>query len=226
MRLSIIIPALCATPELECCIASVRAGRNDLEVELILSGPQQDDSLRAAAKRLDMLHVGGPQGRGGQMRRGAERATSDWYLFLHADSILPFNWGAIVAAHIRKRLTPAAFRLAFRATGFGAWQTAAWANLRTRLGLPYGDQGLLISRLDYVRCGGHLEIPLMEDVAIARALGGNITLLPVALTTDAGKYESRGWYRQGLSNLMTLTKYLAGVAPETLARNYASHRKD
>jgi hypothetical protein len=46
------------------------------------------------------------------------------------------------------------------------------ANRRARmLGLPYGDQGLLISRKLYDEVGGLLDVPLMEDVMIVRAIG-------------------------------------------------------
>ncbi len=44
---------------------------------------------------------------------------------------------------------------------------AAWANLRTDLlCLPYGDQGLLLRRIDYDEAGGYPDQPLMEDVAL------------------------------------------------------------
>ena len=45
--------------------------------------------------------------------------------------------------------------------------------LRCRLlGLPYGDQGLLIAREHYLRLGGFRQIPLMEDVDIVRRIAG------------------------------------------------------
>ena len=48
---------------------------------------------------------------------------------------------------------------------------AAVANLRSRvLHLPYGDQGLLMTRRMYDHAGGYASVPIMEDVMIARAL--------------------------------------------------------
>ena len=60
----------------------------------------------------------------------------------------------------------------------------------------------------------------MEDVAIARALGGRITLLPAELTTSGTKYERDGWFRRGARNLWTLLRYLMGADPARLAAEY------
>ena len=113
------------------------------------------------------------------------------------------------------------FRLAFDAPGAPPRIVAAWANARARLGLPYGDQALLIHRSLYRKVGGYPAIPLMEDVAIARALGrARLAALGAVATTSADRYLRNGWLRQGARNLLTLTRYLLGASPETLARSY------
>ncbi len=98
---------------------------------------------------------------------------------------------------------------------------AAWANLRSRLGLPYGDQGLLLPRALYQSVGGYPDQPLMEDVALARALRGHLLGLDVTVVTSADKYARQGWLRRGARNLWTLIRYFAGVAPAKLAKGYA-----
>jgi len=98
---------------------------------------------------------------------------------------------------------------------------AGWANLRSRVfGLPYGDQGLLMARAQYTEVGGFQDIPLMEDVAMARALKGRIVLLPGAVRTSAARYARGGWLRRGGRNLLTLLRYFMGAKPEDLARRY------
>ena len=42
------------------------------------------------------------------------------------------------------------------------------------MGLPYGDQGLLISRALYDEVGGYPDVPLMEDVMLVRAVGKGV----------------------------------------------------
>ena len=97
---------------------------------------------------------------------------------------------------------------------------ALWANLRSRLGLPYGDQGLLISRDLYDIVGGYRDIPLMEDVALVRALKDKLRRIDATATTSAAKYQNQGWLKRGGRNLITLLQYFAGVDPEKLADRY------
>ncbi|MFV2003233.1 MAG: glycosyl transferase, partial [Paracoccaceae bacterium] len=106
------------------------------------------------------------------------------------------------------------------ATGLAPRLVAAWVNLRSRLGLPYGDQGLLISRELYRRLGGYRDISLMEDVAMSRALRGRLVMLPAAALTSAHSYQRDGWLRRGAGNLWLLARYFAGADPEKLARRY------
>ena len=116
------------------------------------------------------------------------------------------------------------FRLSFRAQGAAPRIVAAWANFRTRLGLPYGDQALLISRDLYDQTGGYADMPLMEDVDLARRLRGRLRLLRSSVSTSAARYEEDGWIRRGIRNLWLLALYLGGRSPEDLARRYSRSR--
>lgn len=97
---------------------------------------------------------------------------------------------------------------------------AGWANLRSRmLGLPYGDQGLLVPRHTYQAAGGFPDQPLMEDVALVRALP-KVTVLNTRAFTSAERYERAGWIRRGARNLWTLLRYFLGADPQALAQTY------
>ena len=95
------------------------------------------------------------------------------------------------AAVFRLRLddgAPAARRLV-------AWRTRA-------LGLPYGDQGLLIPSALYRSLGGYGPIPLMEDVDIVRRLGRKrIVLLDADAITSAERYRRAGYLGRSARNL-------------------------
>lgn len=219
-RLSIIIPTLDAGDHLSATLAHLAEGLNaGLIRELILSdGGSTDGTAEVAGAEL----ITGPAGRGGQLARGADAAKGDWLLFLHADTHLGAGWADTTLGHLRHHPDSAAyFRLAFRATGAVPRLVAGWANLRSRmLHLPYGDQGLLISRALYDEIGGYQDIPLMEDVAIARALRGSLRPLPATAATSAARYQAQGWLRRGTRNLATLIRYLSGTDPDTLVRPY------
>lgn len=221
--LSIIIPTLNAASCLPGTTAALMEGvEMGLVRELVLSDGGSTDQTHDAARELGAVWVRGPKGRGGQLARGAARASAPWLLFLHADTHLAPGWARAVLDHMNHAPDKAAcFRLAFRSDAQAARAVAAWANWRSRvLGLPYGDQGLLISRALYDAVGGYPDQPLMEDVAIADALAGRLSVLPLEARTSAQRYEAQGWLRRGARNLATLLRYRLGAPPERLARRY------
>jgi hypothetical protein len=158
--------------------------------------------------------------RGGQLKRGCAAAKGDWMLVLHADTCLAAGWSDQVVQVLKTRDLGYWFHLRFTGGGTAAALVAAWANLRSQLGLPYGDQGLLIPRSLYKKSGGYPDIPLMEDVALARALKGKLRPLAVQALTSAEKYQRQGWLRRGGRNLWTLVQYFAGRDPVKLAEAY------
>ncbi|MDV7144509.1 TIGR04283 family arsenosugar biosynthesis glycosyltransferase [Tropicimonas sp. TH_r6] len=221
--LSVIIPTLNAAPEAAGLLAELMDGvATGLVREVIVSDGGSSDDIEELAEAVGAEFVSGAAGRGGQLRRGVAAARGEWFLALHADSRLPNGWAETVQAAMAAQGRAYAFRLGFRAQGLAPWLVAGWANLRTRvLHLPYGDQGLLVARPDYADAGGYRDIPLMEDVALVRALNCKVVLLPLVLTTSAGRYEAEGWLRRGARNLSLLLRYLAGADPEQLARAYS-----
>ncbi|WP_299742520.1 TIGR04283 family arsenosugar biosynthesis glycosyltransferase [uncultured Tateyamaria sp.] len=216
--ISVIVPTLNAEAALGPTLAALMEGVDGgLIAELVVSdGGSTDDTLKRADAWGANI-VTGPPSRGGQLRRGCEAARAEWFLVVHADTVLSPGWSEVVSAHLGQR-DAAYFKLRFDR---GGRAVAAWANLRARLfGLPYGDQGLLIRRDLYARVGGYPDIPLMEDVALARALRGQLVPLDATAVTSAEKYRRQGWVRRGARNLWTLTRYLAGADPEALAAAY------
>jgi len=220
-ELSVIIPTLDAGSALPACLAALFEGvEAGLVREVILSDGGSQDETRLIAEEAGALLVTGPPSRGGQLRRGVSAAGGAWLLVLHSDSVLPEGWSGAVRARMNAGGS-AAFRLRFDAGGMAPRVVAGWANLRARVfGLPYGDQGLLVSRRDYEAAGGYPDIPLMEDVALARALKRPIALLPLAVTTSAARYRREGWLRRGGRNLWLLTRYFCGADPVSLAAQY------
>ena len=189
--------------------------------ELIVTDGGSQDATCHIADEAGAVLVRGPASRGGQLRRGAAVARGTWLLVIHADTILEPGWTQVVADHLETAEGPAYFRLKFRARGLMPTWVAGWANLRSLLfGLPYGDQGLLISAEDYQRAGGYPDQPLMEDVALVRALDRPLTRLPARALTGAERYLRAGWLRRGLRNIWTLGRYLTGADPTALDSAY------
>ena len=223
--ISVIIPTLNAGGGLPRCLGALGEGLEaGLIRELIITDGGSTDGTLALAEQAGAIVLKGRPSRGGQLRRGASVAAGEWFLFLHADTVLMPGWAEATFAHLHDE-TPAYFRLKFASRHPMARMTAGWANLRSRVfGLPYGDQGLLIRQKDYHAAGGFPDIPLMEDVALARALRGRLTPLDATALTSAERYERDGWLRRGSRNLITLLRYLGGTAPAKLVPGYTRSR--
>ena len=220
-ELSVIIPTLDAAVALPQTLGGLMEGLEaGLVRELIISDGGSGDATRAMADEVGAVWVSGAPSRGGQLRRGVVASGGAWLLVLHADTVLPERWSGVVERQM-SRGRPGYFRLGFDAEGLAPTLVAGWANLRSRVfGLPYGDQGLLVSRSEYDAVGGYLDIPLMEAVAIARALGRRLEGMPLRVRTSAARYARDGWMRRGMRNLMLLLRYLCGARPERLRARY------
>lgn len=224
---SVILPTLNAAAALPRTLGALGEGLSaGLIREVVLSDGGSTDATARIAAEAGARMVSGAPSRGGQLRRGAEAASGDWLLVLHADSVLGPGWAQAVLSHLADRPERAGhFRLVFDAPGVAPALVAGWANLRSGLfGLPYGDQGLLISRVLYDRVGGYPDISLMEDVAMARALRGHLCTLDAPIVTSAARYREEGWARRGARNLTLLARYLGGADPDRLARAYRKRR--
>ncbi|MEO5337483.1 MAG: TIGR04283 family arsenosugar biosynthesis glycosyltransferase [Magnetospirillum sp. WYHS-4] len=217
--LSLVVPTLNAEAGLARMLETVRAGVDDI---VVADGGSTDRTL---AIPVGTRIVACPPGRGTQLAAGAAAAGGDWLLFLHADTVLATGWREEADRHMRESPDRAAvFRLAFDDSAAAAERVARLANWRARtFGLPYGDQGLLISRRLYDAVGGFRPLPLMEDVDLVRRLGrSRLAFLETAAVTSAERYRRDGWLRRPARNLFCLGLYFLGLPPPLIAKIYRS----
>lgn len=225
--LSVVIPTLDAAPSLPATADALLEGvTTGLIADVVVSDGGSSDGTREVARELGAVWVEGPPGRGGQIARGVAAASCDWLLILHADTHPEPGWAGAVHRHMTQQPDKAGwFHLRFRADGFAPRLVASGANLRSRfLGLPWGDQGLLIQQTTLANVGGVPDLPLMEDVALARRLRGRLVPLGHVATTSAERYQREGWARRVVSNLGTLARYATGTEPDRLTRRYEGKR--
>jgi rSAM/selenodomain-associated transferase 2 len=214
--LSIVIPTLNAAATLADCLA----GLEGHEI-VVADGGSRDDTV-AIARKHGARVIPAERGRGTQLAAGAIVATGEWLLFLHADCRLGPGWSEAVRRFMENPARAGYFALALGDSAAAARRVERMVAWRCRtLALPYGDQGLLISRALYDAVGGYAAIPLMEDVDLVRRLGRK-RLAPIGatVTTSARRYRDGGYVRRPLRNLLCLSLYFAGVAPHRIARLY------
>ncbi len=230
--LSIIVPTLQAEASLGACLSALVPGSvAGLVREVVVSDGGSVDETATIAEAMGARIVTGPKGRGAQLRRGAEAAQGEWLLFLHADTRLEPGWIGEVdrflaqaEAHRAQGGAPqaAAFTFALDDFAAAARRVERLVALRCRwLGLPYGDQGLLIARGHYEALGGFAELPLMEDVDLVHRIGwGRLSMLHTRAVTSAARFRRDGYWRRPLRNLGLLALYYLRVPPRVLARLY------
>jgi rSAM/selenodomain-associated transferase 2 len=224
--LAVVIPTLDAAADLPACLDGVAPAlsRGLVDDVMVVDGGSVDATCEISRRRCVRV-VTAARGRGLQLRAGAGATLSPWLLFLHADTVLEPGWHDPVQAFIAdpaNAARAAVFRFALDDGSGSARRLAAMVNWRTRvLALPYGDQGLLISRAFYDALGGHAPIPLMEDVDIIWRIGRHrLVCLDAVATTSARRYRQDGWWRRSARNLLCLSLYSAGVAPRHIEKIY------
>jgi rSAM/selenodomain-associated transferase 2 len=178
---------------------------------------------RSLARRFRCIYVATRPGRGHQLHAGALRASGDVLWFLHADARPPTNGIPLIRAQCVAGQTGGWFR--FRFAGRRAWYKSlleGLINWRTRFGVPYGDQGLFMSRVAYDAVGGFADVPLFEEVALVRALRrrGGFGAVPAAIGVSPRRWERDGWLHRTLANRLLALAFALGVSPHRLARRY------
>lgn len=223
------IPTLNAAEALGPTLAAlVPAALDGLVREVVVADGGSDDETLAIADDAGARIVQAERGRGRQLAAGCAAARGPWLLALHADTRLQPGWEAAAARHMRERPERAGwfrFRLDDPAPIARVWEAGVAVRCAV-LALPYGDQGLLLSRALYEAVGGYPKQPLMEDVAMARRLGrGRLAPLAADALTDAERYRRDGYLRRSLGNWGLLARYALGADPARLAAAYA-RKKD
>jgi rSAM/selenodomain-associated transferase 2 len=222
--LSVIIPTLDAAASLPVTLVALSEAR-DLIREIIVADSGSRDATAALAEAGGARVVTGPRGRGAQLAAGAAMASSEWLFFLHADTRPEPGWIAEVSRFIadagnREHAGYFAYRLddaspaARRLERIVAWRSRV-------LGLPYGDQGLILARDFYQALGGFPPLVLMEDVAFVRRIGRRrLVALKAGVLTSAARYRREGYLRRPLRNLGCLALYFLGLPPRLILRLY------
>ncbi len=196
---------------------------------VVIADGGSSDATRAIAEAAGARVIAAPRGRGSQIAAGVAAVTTPWILVLHADTRPESGWqeaaGAFMADPTNARRA-AYFRFALDDASPQARRlerAVAWRC--RRLGLPYGDQGLLIARDVLAELGGFRAIPIMEDVDLVCRIGrARLVGLDVPFVTSATRWRAQGWWRRSARNLGCLGLWFLGVSPARIARVYAGRR--
>lgn len=222
--ISVVIPTHNESGHLPLTLAAlVPAAMDGLVREVIVSDGGSTDGTLEAADEAGAKIVTSVKGRGQQLAAGCALAKGPWLLILHADSRLAVGWETIALSHIRQQADRAGyFKFQLDDPSFIARVWEMGVALRCRLlALPYGDQGLLISKALYEAAGGFEAVPLMEDVGLVRRLGRKrLRALEGKILTRSERFRKAGYLSRSLRNWSLLLRYLMGTDPARLVKSY------
>lgn len=217
---AVIIPSLNEEARIADSIASAWAARAD---EVIVSDGGSSDATVARARAAGARVVTSERVRGGQMNVAAEAASSDIFVFLHADTILPGDAVERVREAVDRGASFGGFSIAFIESDWRLGLVARLVNLRTRVTRsPWGDQAQFVTREAFRAVGGFREIPIMEDyeLAVRMKRRHRTTILPSRVRTSGRRLLRRGILRNAITNWRIILAWHFGADPERLARLY------
>lgn len=220
--LCIVVPVLDEAPTLAPRLQALQTYRQRGARVVVVDGGSQDDTLEIARQHADLALLA-PRGRAAQMNAGAAACPADVLLFLHADTVLPEHADVLVR---RATLGPffwGRFDVRIDSPRPLLRVVSTMMNLRSRwTGIATGDQALFVRHDLFRQVGGFPELPLMEDIAISRALKrhGPPACLRERVTTSARRWERHGVWRTIFLMWRLRTAYFFGADPRQLAIQY------
>lgn len=220
--LSIILPVLNESAGLAASLLPLQALRRQGVQVIVVDGGSSDDTRAVAAPLVDLV-LQSAAGRGRQMNLGAEHATGEVLLFLHADTRLPDD----APRHIGEALMHGAdwgrFDVSIAGSLAGLRMVATMMNWRSRLtGIATGDQGIFVRRDVFWKAGGFPVIPLMEDIVLSSALRRHAcpACLRQRVTTSGRRWEKNGLWKTIITMWLLRLRFHFGADPRRLAREY------
>jgi rSAM/selenodomain-associated transferase 2 len=225
--LSIVVPTLDEARSIGACLAALQEMRAAGAQVVVVDGGSGDATRAIAAALADRV-IDAPRGRASQMNAGARASVGEVLLFLHADTLLPPDaLDALRRGLAREASEWGRFDVSIAAADPLLALVALGMNARSRItGIATGDQAIFARRAAFDAAGGFPCIPLMEDVALSKALRRRSA--PVCLrervVTSGRRWERHGTLRTIVLMWRLRLAYALGADPHQLARRYDVER--
>ena len=225
MRVSVIVPTLNEEKSIAATLAALMALQPHQAI--VVDGGSRDKTVEMSARAGARVIVA-ERGRARQMNRGAQEATGEVLLFLHADTRLPPSaWADIDNALSDRRCVGGRFDIDLQGDHPMLKVIGAMISYRSRLTkVATGDQALFVRAEVFSAMGGFPDLELMEDIAFCRALKrfGGVACLRSKVTSSGRRWETNGVCRTVFKMWILKLFYFVGVSPRTLKRFYADSR--
>ena len=216
------VPVLDEAAVIGAALEALRPLRERGHEVIVADGGSTDGTREHAAPGADRV-LAAPRGRARQMNAGAEVATGDVLVFLHADTKLPPEADRAVFEALGPRAGWGSFAVRLSGVHPAFRVIERMISLRSRLsGIATGDQAIFVARDLFRSAGGFADIALLEDVELCRRL--RRIARPVRPRAPVVT-SSRRWEAGGIARTIALMwwirgAYALGASPDRLARHY------
>ena len=221
-KISVIIPTLNEASCIASCLDSLAVMRRRGHEVIVVDAGSIDATVSLSEAYTDIV-LNTSKGRSRQLNLGAEKASGDMLVFLHADTVLPENADEILSNLMTEDEVWGRFDVRLSGTKPIFRVIEYLMNQRSRLSaIATGDQAIFVSRSLFDRVGGFSKIDLMEDIELSAKL--KKIKRPVCLKQTV-QSSSRRWEKNGISKTilkmwLLRLRFALGEKTERLAREY------
>ena len=224
-RISAVVPALNESAMLARTLRALKAVPEICEI-IVVDGGSCDDTV-SIAERSGCEVIQTERGRGRQMRLGAQRATGDAILFVHADTIVPAKAGRALLSCLRDAtVVGGAFWKRYQRTTLPLLGARVKCLLRLAFSRRVlGDQAMFVRRDVLEAIGGVPGLPLMEDVELCRAMRrhGRVALADATVLASERRFRDLGYLHTFWVTWKVSLLHRFGRPPTELAAIYRPH---
>lgn len=225
MTIAAIVPVLNDTGPLTHCLADLAVAQEAIEIHVV--DGEDDPEARALCASRGAHYHRSPPGRAHQLNLGAAATKADWLWFLHADTrISSASINAILEHAAQEQPSWGCFRHKIDHGSVALRVIERSANLRARLGLPYGDQALFVHTDLFREAGGFPQEPILEDLLLSKTLRkiSRPHVLAPPVISSGRRWRNLGIARTTWRNWRILAMLLAGSRDTTrMATLYHRH---
>jgi rSAM/selenodomain-associated transferase 2 len=209
---TVIVPVLNEAANLLSSLPPVLAMGHDIEVIVVDAGSSDGSTDLARGLGAKVL-VSSISQRAAQMNLGAQAATGEVLVFLHADTVLPADWLGSLRRELFRRpeAVGGVFRRRFQQTSIFLRLTCRLADWRAqRFGWFLGDQTIFARRKVFSALGGYRPMNAFEDLDFSMRLKntGPTFILPAVTLSSGRRFIAKGPFLQTLADLRLTARFL------------------